>query len=93
MKKLLRRIALMLLKASGENIPDEVIKNRLIPVPLDYNFFCKADESGKMAATRIADGERALLQAARPYIHIEHTRTEEGFKVRMKLIIQRYERL
>lgn len=80
------------LRMSGMDIPKEAAENILIPVVLKHEFEVEGSDATKVAAKKINQGEIMLARQIRPYIHIEHTRTEKVYKVRMYLIIQRFKR-
>lgn len=81
-----------LLRLSGMDIPKEAAENLLIPVVLKHEFEVDEKDVTKQSTKLINQGEVILAKQIRPYIHIEHTREGNSFKVRMYLIIQRFKR-
>lgn len=91
LRKIYWRIGVVFLRMAGLQIPEESFKHQLVPVSLDYNFIFPAGGDAVLANKLLRQGEQNIMDLAKPYIHVEHTNKGEEIKVRMKLIIQRYE--
>ena len=91
-KKTLWRTGVGFLRMAGLRIPEVSYKNQLIPVEIDAKFNFPVGGDPEEAKRKLRTAENSILNKFRPYIHVEHTAKETHLEVRMKLIIQRYER-
>jgi hypothetical protein len=92
MKKLIRNLGLHFLRLSGMEISKETMKHILNPIPFEATFFYPRGAGKGVAAKMYSEAEYRLLEQAKPFIHVEHTENEDGMKVRMKVVIQAYQR-
>ena len=91
-RKILWRIGVVFLRMAGLKIPEDSFKYFFVSVPLDGTFVFPAGGDIELRNRLMRETELDILRRARPYVHIEHTKGEEDIVVRMKLIVQRYER-